>query len=181
MTGRGLFTPYDLATITRAAVLAEKLTANHFSLANDEWERNPYAVFTRKEVRDSFYQQDVFAHVVRRAPVPSERSGKGPWEDFAIVLQDPAILRALLRSASQDLWALALFILTHELIHIVRFRKFGVDFFASPGDRDEEEKVVYDITGKILQGVSGTNDLIELYRPFSGLNTCLIPMESGRP
>jgi len=168
MIGRGLFTPSDLATITRAAFLAEKLTADHFSLADDEWKRNPYAVFTRKEVRDSFYQQEAFAHVVRRTPEKTGRDLTGLCEDFAIVLQDPAILRALLRNTSRDLWTLALFILTHELIHIVRFRKFGVDFFASSQQRDEEERVVYDLTEKILCGVSNTNELIRLYRPFAG-------------
>ncbi|MCA1960017.1 MAG: hypothetical protein LDL33_04395 [Desulfomonile sp.] len=168
MTGRGLFTPSDLVTITRAAFLAEKLTADHFSLADDEWKRNPYTVLTRKEVSDSFYQHDVFAHVVCRVPEPMRQTRTGLCEDFAIVLQDPAILRALLRNTSRDLWTLALFILTHELIHIVRFRKFGVDFFASTKDRDEEERVVYDITARILRGVSNTNELIELYRPFSG-------------
>jgi hypothetical protein len=181
MTGRGLFTSSDLATISRATVLAEKLTADHFSLANDEWNRNPYAVFTRKQVRDSFYQQDVFAHVVCRAPEKASDRGKGLWEDFAIVLQDPAILRALLRSTSRDLWTLALFILTHELIHIVRFRKFGVDFFASSKERDEEEKIVYDVTEKILRGVSNTNELIQLYRPLTGLDTDMSSMEPGRP
>jgi len=181
MTGRGLFTPTDLATITRATVLAEKLTADHFSLADDEWKRNPYGVFTRKEVRDSFYQRDVFAHVVCRAPEQVGRTRRGPWEDFAIVLQDPAILRALLRTTSRDLWTLALFIFTHELIHIVRFRKFGIDFFASPDERDEEERVVYNITEKILVGVSTTDELIELYRPLVGLDTYQFPMEPGRP
>lgn len=181
MTGRGLFTSSDLATVTRAAVLAEKLTTDHFSLSDDEWDRNPYAVLTRKEVRDSFYQEDVFAHVVRRAPEQADGSKKGLREDFAIVLQDPAILRALLRSTSRDLWTLALFILTHELIHIVRFRKFGVDFFASSKERDEEEKVVYGVTEKILSGVSNTNELIQLYRPVMGLDTDIRGIEPRRP
>jgi hypothetical protein len=72
-------------------------------------------------------------------------------------------LLALLRSSLHDLWTLGLFILTHELVHIIRFRKYGADFFACVQERDKEEKLVHDITREILSGVTNTDYLLKLY------------------
>lgn len=160
MVPRGSFTPSDLATIDRAAILAESLTCNYFDLANDEWKRNPYSVYTRRELDSAWYEEGVFASVVRmrRRKAPETRSD----EVFGIFLQDPNILRALLQTSQTDLWNLMLFVLTHELTHIVRFRTHGVDFFASVAARDAEEEVVHDITRKILSGVTAVETLVRL-------------------
>jgi hypothetical protein len=165
MVPSGLFTSTDLATIFRAASVAEKLTGTFFDFANDEWTRNPYGVFTRKAVDSTLYREDVFAQVVlcsARRPA----TAKVPMEaGFAIVLQDPTILRALLRAGSPDLWTLMLFVLTHELVHIVRFRKFQVDCLApaSETEREKEEQVVHALTRKILAGVTNTDLLLRRY------------------
>jgi hypothetical protein len=165
MVSTGLFTTSDLTTISRAAVLAERLTEQYFHLAPDEWKRNRYSIFTHKQVGRALHEQDVFAHVIRyktRAGQPKAAQTVGR-EAYGVVLQDPNILAALLRSAVYDLWTLGLFVLTHELTHIVRFRKYGVDFFAPAGDRDKEEKVVHGITQEILAGVTNTDHILGLY------------------
>ncbi|MBM4327508.1 MAG: hypothetical protein FJ118_10135 [Deltaproteobacteria bacterium] len=168
MVPSGLFTTTDLATIFRAASVAENLTGAFFDLANDEWTRNPYGVFTRKEVDSTLYREDAFAQVVlcsARRPA----AGKVPLEEgFAIVLQDPTILRALLRAGSPDLWTLILFVLTHELVHIVRFRKFRIDCLAphSETEREKEEQLVHSLTRKILAGVTNTDLLLNRYESY---------------
>lgn len=143
--------------------MAELLTQRYFGLAPDEWRRNSYGIFTRGEVDKTLHQSDVFAHVVRygkKSPSSAERSKDC---GYGIVLQDPNILLALLRSPGHDLWTLGLFILTHELTHIVRFRKFEVDFFAPAAERDTEEELVHGITREILRGVTNTDYLLGLY------------------
>ncbi|MEI8183265.1 MAG: hypothetical protein WCG29_11245 [Desulfomonile sp.] len=159
----GFFTGSDLKTITKAALLAEGLTQRHFGLSGDEWKVNPYGFFTRRQIHDSLHEAEAFAHVIlyERKPAP-DKKGK-PRENFGIVLQDPNILLALLRSSFHDLWTLGLFILTHELTHIIRFRKFGVDFFTSVHERDKEEKRVHHITREILSGVTNTDYVLDLY------------------
>ncbi|MBI5250864.1 MAG: hypothetical protein HY912_15360 [Desulfomonile tiedjei] len=143
--------------------MAERLTTGYFCLPQDEWRRNPYGVFTRKEVDVSLYEKDAFANVVRyRKPI--SRRPATCEEKYGIVLQDPNILLALLRSSKHDLWSMGLFILTHELAHIVRFRKFGVDFFAAPEEAGTEERIVHDITREILAGVTNTDYIINLYQ-----------------
>jgi hypothetical protein len=162
MSLAGFFTSADRTIISKAAALAEGLTGRYFDLPADEWNRNPYGIYTRKELDSAFYQPDIFAQVVRYQPARGSRAtGKDPR--YGIVLQDPNILLALLRSRSEDLWTLGLFILTHELIHIVRFRRDKVDFFAGASDRDREERVVRDITREILSGVTNTDYILSLY------------------
>jgi hypothetical protein len=53
--------------------------------------------------------------------------------------------------------------LTHELIHVVRFKQFNVDFFADTRARETEESLVQSITGEILSGVTNTDQLLALY------------------
>jgi hypothetical protein len=159
-----LFTPSDLSTIERASVLAEAMTGEYFNLAPDEWKRNPYGIFTRKEVERPLEEESVFAQIVRLRPDKARSTRRDRGEAFGIILQDPNILQALLRSTLHDLWTLALFILTHELIHIVRFRSYSVDFHASEAEREREERLVYAITRDILAGVANTNDVLRLYQ-----------------
>lgn len=163
MRSAGYFTAADRAVLQRAAHLAEGLTQRYFDLGRDVWQRDPYAVYTRKEVGKTLSHDDVFANIVR-IEVPRRQPAKASAQPgYGIVLHDPNILLALLRSSRHDLWTLGLFVLTHELIHIVRFREFGVDFFAPSAERDQEERVVYDMTREILSGVTTIEDVLSLY------------------
>ncbi len=169
MFSAGLFTQSDFRTITQAAVLAETLTQRFFNLPVDGWKSQPYSIFTRKEVGQRLYYQDVFAQVIRYAPGTVRSAKSDRKERYGVVLQDPNILMALLRSSNHDLWTLMLFVLTHELVHIVRFSRHDVDFFAPEEDRDREEYLVHDMTREILSGVSNTDNLIVLYEEAYGL------------
>lgn len=164
MISAGLFTQSDLRTITKAAALAETLTQRFFNLPEDGWKREPYTIFTRKEIGHRLCEQDAFAQVIRYEAGPHQSHRKTRRQRFGVVLQDPNILMSMLRSTRHDLWTLMLFVLTHELIHIVRFSRYDVDFFAPIDERDKEESLVHDITSEILAGVSNTDDLIALYQ-----------------
>jgi hypothetical protein len=158
----GLFTKSDVATILKASAVAERLTESFFELKPDEWKRNPYSLFTLKEIGHSLHEEGVFANVIRY-PVRPGKSEKPAKERYGIVLQDPNILSALLRRCNLDLWSLILFVLTHELVHICRFDRFGADFFAGENDRDKEEELVHNITREILSGADNTEKILRLY------------------
>jgi hypothetical protein len=163
MGSLGYFTTSDRWVIQRAAFLAEGLTQRYFGLAEDVWRRKPYGIFTLKEVNNSLCNPDAFANVIRLKS-PRGHQDEGRQRDrYGIVLHDPNILLALLRSACPDLWTLGLFVLTHELTHIVRFREHDVDFFASQEDRDKEEQAVHGMTREILSGVTNTDYVLHLY------------------
>lgn len=159
----GFFTGSDLKTITKAALLAEGLTQRYFGLGEEEWKLNPYGFFTRRETHESLRETEAFAHVILYTKAGVAEKKRNPEEKFGIVLEDPNILLALLRTSHHDLWTLGLFILTHEMTHIVRFRKFGVDFFAGVHERDKEERRVHGITREILSGVTNTDYVFDLY------------------
>jgi hypothetical protein len=169
MVAAGLFTRSDLATLGKAASVAELLTNQYFNLSEDEWKRNPYAVFTRKHVTRNLYEDAVFASVIRFGGRPDRVKTEPRVDHYGIVLQDPNILLALLRSSEHDLWSMGLFVLTHELIHIVRFRKFGADFFACAADRDNEEKLVHGITREMLSGMNHMAHLLSQYQDSAAL------------
>lgn len=163
MPSAGYFTASDRVVLRRAAYLAEGLTQRYFDLGPDMWQRNPYALLTRKEVGRTLFHDDAFANIVR-IEHPHRYHGKQSAKPmYGVVLHDPNMLMALLRSTRHDLWGLGLFVLTHELIHIVRFREFDVDFFASGAGRDEEERVVYSMTRDILSGITAIEHVFELY------------------
>jgi hypothetical protein len=162
MVSAGLFTKSDIVTVNKAAALAESLTQDYFRLA-DEWKRAPYFLFTRKHVKPDLLEHGVFAQVVKVLARRAVSVTRAP-ETYAVVLQDHNILPALLRPAGHDLWTLVLFVLTHELVHIIRFRRFEVDFFAGRAERDHEERIVHDITRDILSGTIDFDHLLSLYQ-----------------
>jgi hypothetical protein len=167
MRSTGFFTASDRETIRRAALLAEGLTQRYFNFAHDFWKRNPYNIFTRREAGKALFHEDAFASVVRFQYPNDPASRKSKPVEYGIVLHDPNILLAMLRSSWHDLWTLGLFIVTHELIHIVRFRDYEVDFFASSQERDREENTVQAVTRDILSGAINMDHILELYAPHA--------------
>lgn len=163
MGSLGYFTKSDRWIIQRAAFLAEGLTQRYFGLSEDIWKRNPYGIFTLEEVNGALSSPNAFANVIRYESRRDTLGKDSRKYRYGVVLHDPNILLALLRSSRHDLWTLGLFVLTHELAHIVRFRNFGVDFFASETDRDNEEGAVHGMTREILSGVINTDYVLNLY------------------
>jgi hypothetical protein len=148
-----------METISRAAKLAENLTCDFFSLPSNEWKTNPYRILTIRNVSRDFHIDQVFAHVVRiQSPNKASLKDKGP-DKYGVVLQDPYILRELFRTESLDLWPLALYVMTHELTHIVRFKKFDVNFFSCESGRSHEETVVDQLTRDMLTGTVSSKNI----------------------
>jgi hypothetical protein len=63
------------------------------------------------------------------------------------------ILKALQREEDTAFLPLVIYILTHELIHIVRFNRFEQRFYAIPEEKEREEIRVHAITYDILKGL----------------------------
>jgi hypothetical protein len=163
MVSAGNFTTADRATIGRAALVAEHLTQRYFGLACDEWKAYPYRIFSSGKLDHSLIEPGVLAQTVRLHRQKKTRDVTDPRDPYGVVLVEPNILLSLLRSEQHDLWTLGLFILTHELTHIIRFRRFKVDFFAPVAEREREERLVQGITRDILTGAVNTDYLIRLY------------------
>ena len=152
MEPRKRFSPAQLAIITHAAGMAEELVSNHYKMSASQWLRPKYDVQTLTGLAPQEIIDGPFAQIIRYKGQPKEASLSSSTYDFyKICLQDHAVLAALEKRPELDLLAFALYIITHELIHIVRFSRFLQGFDASPDERLEEEKRVHARTHEILR------------------------------
>jgi len=73
------------------------------------------------------------------------------FDFYRVCLQDHNILKALQSREDLALFPLLVYIVTHELVHIVRFSQFLALFEASEEQKRQEEKRVHRLTQKILE------------------------------
>ena len=155
MNTRISFDPDQLATVTSAVGMAEELVSNHYKMTSSQWLKPKYDVRTLSDLEPGEIIEGPFAQIIRYQGQPREASLSSATYDFyKICLQDHAILEALERHPDLRLLPFALYIITHELIHIVRFSKFLQGFDASAEERLIEERRVHERTHAVLSGVS---------------------------
>jgi hypothetical protein len=145
-----LFDPAERQQVFRAAGRAEELTRGFYRIPGRERARFPYDVATLAD--DAGPRPRVFADLVRVVQPPSGRAGLGERRIYRIRLRDDELLTATDRSPDVRLFPLLLYVLAHELIHVVRFES-GLAVFddADPERRDREETRVHSITQKVLE------------------------------
>ncbi len=148
------FQPGQIELINDAVAMAEELVSNHYKLSAAQWLRRQYDVKTAADLLTEEIIAGPFAQVIRYEGRRSNTDLNSDTFDFyKICLQDHAILEALERSPSLRLFPFTLYIITHELIHIVRFSKFLQSFVASDDEKHAEEIRVHEKTHEILEHV----------------------------
>lgn len=166
METRTPFDPQQLATVTHAVGLAEELVSNHYKMTSSQWLKPKYDVRTLAELEGGEIIDGPFAQIIRYQGQPMDAPLSSATYDFyKICLQDHSILSAIERNPDLRLLPFALYIITHELIHIVRFSKFLQGFDASPEERLAEERRVHERTHAILNGVKlfGLPPVLQFY------------------
>ena len=90
------------------------------------------------------------------------------YDFYKICLQDHSILKALDENEALAFFPFVLYIVTHELIHIVRFSKFLQNFEASVQEKVLEEMRVHEKTHAILENVGNVSmePVFEFYRAW---------------
>ena len=145
------FNPKQLQIVNEAVATAEELVSNHYKLSASQWLNRKYDVKTAADLIAGEVIEGPFAQVIRyEGRVPSEHLNSSSFDFYKICLQDHNILRTLQATPQLTLFPFALYIVTHELIHIVRFSQFLQNFEASTDERLAEEKRVHDKTHEIL-------------------------------
>jgi hypothetical protein len=147
-----LFSPAEVALVEPAKKRAEELAGDFFHLPRFGPDRYVYEVVTACGLRPQEVVDGVFAHLVRYARVsPGPRQERAPAIFYRICLQDAVILDSLARTeVAFDLEALLLYVLTHELVHVVRIERFEHFYDAAGPEVDCEEALVHDLTHRIL-------------------------------
>jgi hypothetical protein len=170
------FGPDDIATINSAAAMAEELVSNHYKMSASQWLNRRYDIRTLADLDPGEIIDGPFAQIIRYEGYRRNRSlGSSAYDFYKICLQDHTILAALAEHLQLQLFPFILYIVTHELIHIVRFTKFLQQFDAAPQERQAEEKRVHAATHRVLAQITipGLSDVLEFYGewriPYDGL------------
>ncbi len=171
------FDPDQIRIINESVALGEELVSNHFKMSVNEWLRLRYDIKTLADLTGGEIIHGPFAQVIRyEGKRPDRHLGSAVYDFYKICLQDHTILDALKGMPQLSLAPFSLYIITHELIHIVRFCKFLQRFDASADERMIEESRVHASTHEILSTVSipGMMPVFKFYdewrRPIDRLN-----------
>ena len=148
------FCSSQINLINEAVAMSEELVSNHYKLSVNQWLRRKYDVKTAAYLTPDEMVSGPFAQVIRYEGRKADADLKSESFDFyKICLQDHAILKAIEDAPEIGLFPFSLYIITHELIHIVRFTKFLQRFVATEEERHIEEIRVHDKTHEILNPV----------------------------
>jgi hypothetical protein len=156
-----------LARIPDLLAQAEDLTGSFFKISSFDPARYPFEIATLRGLDRREIVPDAFAQVSRYAIPNRHRPGRGVSRPlYRICLQDHNVLGAIERErGALAIDPLLLYVLTHELCHIVRFCDFQQLFEADESTRDDEEVRVHRLTHAILRPLkdSGVRRVLALY------------------
>jgi hypothetical protein len=138
-----------LALVEEVRLIAEELVGEHFQLASFGPVRRCYEIVTLDNAGIDGRAPRALAKLCRydRSDRPI-KTGRGVSRLYRVCLQDDRLLTRA--SQGLDLRALLLYVVTHELIHIVRFESFQVCYSAHETERKKEEDAVHRLTGEVL-------------------------------
>jgi hypothetical protein len=133
--------------------LAQEVTGEFYRLGTEEARCVPYEVRTLAELRqDEIHEHGVLADIARYQY--ADRAFGRKRDLYRVNIQDHNILQSLNRSEDRiDFSPLMLYVLTHEIVHVIRFVKFLAPFYMDEKDRATEENRVHTITQSILSRV----------------------------
>jgi hypothetical protein len=171
---RRAFSDNEIAVLGQSIEVSEDLISDYFKISTSQWQRYRYDIQSLKDLAEDEITDLAFAQIRRYARCPSERlRGSEFGEYFKICLQDHIIVRALQRDPQILLLPLTTYIVTHELIHVVRFARFLQRFEVGDREREAEELVVHSLTRQLLRSVKmhGLLDVLEAFGEVGMMET----------
>lgn len=161
------FSRDQIVVVNDSVQMAEELVCNFFKMSANQWLRHRYDVETLVGLEDQEIVTGPFAQIIRYIGQRKDASlGSTSYDLYKICLQDHSILSALKQSDNLLLFPFTLYIVVHELIHIVRFSKYLVNFEASHEEKIKEESQVHETTHDILEEINlgGMKKVLEFYK-----------------
>jgi len=141
------FLPYQIDMLSKAVSISEDIVSDAFSLTNDYWKKNTFEVKTLQHERIDV-PTGTYAHLSKYANNFEEKNcGTDNKSLYKIIVIDPQVLKAT-RGIPKILKPFFVYIITHELIHILRFSKF--ECVVTNTQKEEEEEIVHNLTNKVL-------------------------------
>jgi hypothetical protein len=146
------FEAEEIAVLAQAIDASEELISDFYKLSTSEWKRYRYDIQSLSDLGKEEVTDAAFAQIRRYLRRPGDRMrGSEPGDFFKICIQDHVIRRAVERDRGIGLFPLTAYIVTHELIHVVRFAKFVQRFDSTAAEQNAEEKRVHVLTYNLLQ------------------------------
>jgi hypothetical protein len=144
------FRQHHKELLKEATVIAEEVTSDFFKLSPCHWRRARYDILTLEALRAEEICSHALAMVAKYDGCHKDRLLRSANFDFyRVCLQDHNILKTL-QHVDYLMFPLLLYIVTHELVHIVRFSQFLALYEAPEEHKQEEERRVHQLTQKIL-------------------------------
>jgi len=165
------FDQAQLSVVNEAVAIAEELVSDAFKMSFSQWRRRRYDVRTLADLSREEVVDGPFAQIIRYVGRKADTSlGSSQYDFYKICLQDHNILRALDTFATLKLLPFSLYIVCHELVHVVRFSTFLQSFDASQEERVAEEARVHDLTRSILTkaSIEGMTAVFSFYGAWEG-------------
>lgn len=159
----------QIQVINRAVGTAEDIVSNYYKMSVSQWLQAKYDVRTLADLSGEEVIEGPFAQVIkyvgRKKNSPLSSSC---FDYYRICIQDHAILHTLENSPQIVLFPFSLYIIIHELVHIVRFSRFQHYFDATSTERMVEEKRVHERTRDILSGfkIEGIREVLSFYESW---------------
>ena len=164
-----MFSDEELRLVNDTVSTAEDLVSNYYKMSASQWQRLKYDIKTLKHLHDDEIVHGPFAQVIRYEAKREDTSlGSATYDFYKICLQDHSILKTIEKYPELRLVPFCLYIVTHELIHIVRFCKFLQNFNASDDEKLAEEIRVHQHTREILDTlqISGKSEVFSFYHQW---------------
>jgi len=160
------FEQEQIRITNEAAEMAEELVSNFYKMSATQWLHRKYDIKTLADLKDDEIVDGPFAQIVRYEGKRNDTSlGSSTYDFYKICLQDHSIRSVIDQFPEIKLLPFSLYIISHELIHIVRFTKFLQGFDVSSEEKMAEENRVHRTTHDILKPlrVPGLPAVLEFY------------------
>ena len=157
--------------VNEAVAIAEEISSNAYKMSSAEWGGQRYDVKTLADLAPDEVVHGPFAQIIRYVGRKTETSlSSSEYDFYKICLQDHTILSALKKFPGLRLFPFTVYIVTHELIHVIRFTKFLQAFDASATEKIMEEARVHEQTQTILRPaqISGMGPVFDFYGAWQG-------------
>lgn len=141
----------QMRDLERAVEVSEDVVVDRFKISTAQWKHYRYDIKSLKDLKPEEIADTAYAQILRYTQPPSQRTKVREWgEYYKICIQDHVILDTLFRHPDLELFPFLVYIVTHELVHVVRFARFLQSFYASEQERIAEESRVHAITHELL-------------------------------
>jgi len=156
------FTLPQRKLVFRAAQEAEELTAGYYCIPPFRWERLRYDLLTCSDHGWEPLPEPMLA----RVRCLHRTSPRTPFDFYRIELNDGSILAVAQREnllKEESFYPFLVYILTHEMVHIVRLNSILDDWSDRTLSQESEEHRVHKISRRILAGASGFEPVLNRF------------------